>query len=63
MLAAFTTGYFLKPTEIFVKDCHTQITEISNYIQIQPSTVTKVPLTDAQMHRDAQRRRIFFKTL
>ena len=44
VLAAFTTGDFIKPPEIEVKDHHTRITEVNSYIKMLPSTINDDPL-------------------
>ena len=56
VLAAVTTGDFLKPTEISVKDHYTCITKLCTYIQLLQSNISEQPLADNQ------KRNIFFKT-
>ena len=56
VLAAFTTGDFLKPTEDSVKDHHTRITEICSYINMLPSTINETLLTERQ------KKNLFFNT-
>ena len=48
VIAAFTTGDFLKPAEVSVKDHFTRIMEICSYINLLPSTINSGALTDNQ---------------
>ena len=48
VIAAFTTGDFVKPTEVSVKDYFKQIMEVCSYINLLPSTINNNALTDSQ---------------
>ena len=45
VLAAVTTGNFIKPSEVTVKDHYTRIMELCSYIQMLSSDINEQPLS------------------